>query len=1051
MKNRFLFSIASFFLICIFALCYSCSADVVWGNQTLISDKIQSSSLEASEAVSSSNASSEENSALPKVTYTFYSQKLSENSDAKVASYNMTLGSRFSTTYSEVTSSVGYQYLPALYSDFTNAMNPGYYVSSWCYYRPDNEDATYEGFTKYEIENTKNYGSIEDGIYSWYSQTKNYSYALQYEKDDSKIDLILENHQLYEDYIWNSEQNEYELSSSNESVDISGIVTKYKLSFVALGWLPRDDTEYKVYHYVEKPNVENPTTENDYDLYTTETFYGITDSIVCVYPLSDASSDFYSTFELDSENSENGGNFKEITILGDGSSSTKFFYNRKSYSFTVNAGDGGYIVSDSSATSTSETQYSKILKAGSPIDLASLVTKDGYRVKEWTEKNTTENTEKTYSSSEAPTVMPSFDVEYTPIWEVVPIEYKLTYHIISNSNENNVLTLSTEQANNLSLPTVHKNTENTTLSSLTFNDGETSFAESITSSGFSNSVSFEGFYLDSACGTPVSSISTSYTIAADSISDDTSIYIKLKVDHVYVDPANGDDSNFAFSVTSPVKSVDEAKKWLKDASVLNSYSNGSSTSTTSGLTGVPVLYVLSSITSATDISSLDKLSLSSSSSSGESGGYGGAALKRHPSFTSGSLINLSSGTATASYLTIDGGANIDLSPVFNQTTTDFSSLENGGVKSTSALVTVAQNASLTLENANLQNSDNTSTSGSVWAGSIFANGTVTLKNCNISCNRAKTAGAIYCASTSVVYVEESTFQYNLATGGNGGAILVDSEKGSESGKELNAYFKNSTFKYSQAENGGAIAINSGKFCSIDGCTFNQNGVYSSNNNCGFECYVAGSLYLSGECSFDYDIYSTTDNPITVFGDFSLSSNSSTGSSVIITPSTYLRKNSSGVLENESVTILSSPSGSSISGKVSLFTLADNTNYEITSEGKISAKSTTSTVSLYSPECYKVLYSLTDSSSSTQVSIKIMENSSTDSTSSTWTEVSASSIKSISVEVFDGTDVVATFSSASFTYPSYLDSEITDSTFRVSYTIKIDGVEYSYVNYAQKEE
>ena len=413
--------------IFIFSVFVSCSADVVWGTQESFSSQIEKATTEATGTETK----------MPKISYTFYAQKLSENPNASHATFELPLGKWICSSYSEETAStLEYNSLPSYYSDFTNAINPGYYISGWLYYNPTNENGTYNNFTKEDENSSESHGNLVDSEhYEWIQKKISYTYRL---RDTSSSVLIEEVHENFTYSKWNTETESYDVSETCNAYISGCLVTKYQLSFVASSWLPRSDTKYTVYHYVEDAD-----NEGKYKLYETETFTGITDDEVTVCCKS--SDENYSHFDLKSDEEEN----KTLTIKGDGSSSENFYYDRKTYYITVCGGtfedsDGNTLYGTITDTSTANdydtdnenpTCATWAKKEGATLDLASLVSLDGYYVSSWKEVITysdgTTGDPTYYDADEVPSEIQAYNVTYTPVWSIIPVTYNISYHIVA--------------------------------------------------------------------------------------------------------------------------------------------------------------------------------------------------------------------------------------------------------------------------------------------------------------------------------------------------------------------------------------------------------------------------------------------------------------------------------------------------------------------------------------------------------------------------------------------------------------------------------------------
>ncbi len=602
------------------------------------------------------------------------------------------------------------------------------------------------------------------------------------------------------------------------------------------------------------------------------------------------------------------------------------------------------------------------------------------------------------------------DVEYWANW----IEgHKLSYVIINSTNQYPISDALAEEYN---LPLSHDEDADTDLTVYEITDGDTT----------TNLTCM--FYYDADCTNPVSG----GIIGASDIHDNTTIYIKPTIDHVYVSPDEGTDydladvdtkDNFPFNSSTPAETVEYAKEWLKNVDEsLN-----------------PVLYIMSSLTEG--IEDLSDLSLSSANG----GLYGASIIKRYPSFTDGYLINMESGTANVTNLIIDGGADWRNSTDNTQPLADGSNVDEGinkGVTASAGLIKIQNGATLNMQNVSLRNNDCHNSSYTAKNIEIILGGVLDISQSTITRCKADLGGAIW-ASGKIV-ANTITLSYNYATT-NGGAVVAANSS--------NIMFKQSTFLSNNAgDYGGAIynMATDHQFYSVQN-VFESNYAYSQGNI----FYNKGNMTLGKETVIDglfdndSDIYidNTNNYPIKFDSDFSITG---TVSNIItINPYIYYSGTSSPVFDRQ---IFDFSTLTSISTIKSKFTLSDS-NYMIDDSGYIKPLPGTITVTPGFPGTYSCGYTLTRNGSDRTINLVIKDTS-----SGTATVVDPSLINSLKVTLYETGDAIKTWTGTSannfsealeFTYPSYLDDP-SDTSFYVEVSIKPTAaatVAYSYDFYA----
>ena len=284
-----------------------------------------------------------------------------------------------------------------------------------------------------------------------------------------------------------------------------------------------------------------------------------------------------------------------------------------------------------------------------------------------------------------------------------------------------------------------------------------------------NNVVFDSWYTDSACSAALSPDSNGdyYFSDLDSTHLDISLYAKWKYQYVFVDPqdasGNSSDDNTGMDSSKPVKTITEAKKYLK---------TGHSSTTRA-------IKLMSTINGNTDVSALTGLT---------SGTYNDAILLRNQGFD-GAMINIDSCTSTTSItnLIIDGGAN------WGGTMTNPTARTNTGIKAKYPVIygETAVTGFFTLNFVTIRNNDNESTDTATSASCISIKKPLYCESCEFIYNSSyifpgdkRYSSAINCWATSeaLSYFDSTEIKYNKGNGLYVGstANLVDTVIGDNS-------------------------------------------------------------------------------------------------------------------------------------------------------------------------------------------------------------------------------------------------------------------------------
>lgn len=601
----------------------------------------------------------------------------------------------------------------------------------------------------------------------------------------------------------------------------------------------------------------------------------------------------------------------------------------------------------------------------------------------------------------------SGDQHFYARWQAYP---SLTYKVVNLSNEQ--FLINDEIATGYKLPLLHNLVSGTDLSDCEFTDGE------------SNLINCKFFY-DSSCTNEI----TGGVISASAISEDSIIYVKVLPDHVYVDPEDGQDQieyKYPFDVTSPAKTVENAKKWIA-----NDESN--------------TVYVLSTLREETDIENL----------SGVSSSERGALVKRYADsdesqnadgkYKNWNIIEISDDDITLQYVTIDGGADWGTLPA----ETSVYGLENNGLKSNGGLINlISSTGSLTMTGVILQNNDNLQgTSGGIYISA----GTADFTDCSIrNCRCSYNGGGLTIEDGSLT-MKNGVFYQNAAEEA-GGAFAYDSSV-SDSTKTVSfintMFIANKSYAY-----GGAIYLyGENSLCILDGCTFARNNISNSNGigrtiyNLQSNSLTSSNLYLKNGIAMDSEgnIYTDVIQPVKV--DSNTNANGAL-TTIPIFPSSYGTKPDF----NAKLLDFSEVETTKLSSVKSSFSLGgtEASNYIIDNEGYIKPKSGKITVTPGFPGTYSCFYIKPYSGGKKTIKIILKD--------AAGNVVDKSCIYSLKVTLYETGDAIKTltgtyshnFSEAlTFDYPEFLD-EPTDTSFYVEaslYTESDSYIAYSYDFYA----
>ena len=346
----------------------------------------------------------------------------------------------------------------------------------------------------------------------------------------------------------------------------------------------------------------------------------------------------------------------------------------------------------------------------------------------------------------------------------------------------------------------------------------------------SNSVIFDGWYLDSACTHECTKNGSDYYFDDSSQTDDFNLYAKWKYKYVYVDPDNtsgiADDKQTGIDSSHPVKTIAEAKKYL--------YNNDTAFS----------IKLMSTIENEEDINALSNLTTSD---------YHSSTLLRSPGFT-GKMIDVStvSGASTEysiQNLTIDGGAFWNSAVV--------SSRNNSGIK---AQAPVIQNTAgkLTLTNVTIQNNDNVLNSYTDQRVSgIYSPTTLSCINCTFKDNSSYIAsGANYKYCSVVCADSQITFTNSTIENNKGHGLYV--------GTNISMCVLTDTSVTGNSEYGAYVSA--GRTLTVDGSTSFGTPVYleanTASNSANIKIQNATGLTATLVAQIKSDVYADSPKVLT---------------------------------------------------------------------------------------------------------------------------------------------------------------------------------------------
>lgn len=664
-----------------------------------------------------------------------------------------------------------------------------------------------------------------------------------------------------------------------------------------------------------------------------------------------------------------------------------------SISYNLNGGswkstyDGNFYFSYTAKTK--ETDLSGVEHNYLTLPTRTALQRDGYRFLGWFESSDFSGEEVTQLNVSA-----KQNKTYYAKWEEFT-GFALSFEVVNNEGETFPITRT--QALNYGLPVSFdpEETTDTVLPEAPLNDGE--------GEDFTCTYSYNSSFSTELSGK---------TIAAGSITEDKTIYIKPQCTHVYVDPATGNDNYLAFDVATPAASVAEAKKWLQTS-------------------GTHIIYAKSTISAAADIAAL---------SGTESPSYY-VYLNRHSSLINAPVVKIESGTAEINYAYFDGGANwgslSSSASVYGVT--------NTGIKAKAPFIEVASGASLTINYVNVINNDNTQSSG----GGIFTYGSLSCAGqTNIKSNRAANGGGIYVGeSGSLTWTSSWNLSYNAATN-NGGGIYISENSGVVSINSI-------SIKYNKAkECGGAVYIDkTNSEIKMNGGEFMYNELASATGK-GTNIYVDGGtsdhnlhFYLNIPKFMDGDIYTTVAKPIVVSG----MPKDGAPEHCTIVPAAYYSGSGNNIQFNKQILEYQDLAVTQYSLVKDYFQLPDS-DYIIDDEGYIKpAPHLTVVVTPNFPEAYSCTYIYDTRTRNVEIKLKDPFGN----------EVPADLINSLKVTLYETDEKLAEWVGSSsngfagalnFTYPAFLEVP-TSSCFYVEVSIKPEvtsSVAYYYDFWPSKE-
>lgn len=290
-------------------------------------------------------------------------------------------------------------------------------------------------------------------------------------------------------------------------------------------WIARTDTPYTIKYFLE--NLEC----TDYDLDSTETAYGTTDTLIDLlnFPVP-----FFTGFEPSPiiESDPSNGN-----INGDGSTVVTVKYNRESYEIRFYKDSGNWTNGYSNQFVSWQGNYQQPTGQTEWPNL----TKPNYKFYGWAKSND-EIIADTYESAmnTIETKIPATftdNLDYHPVWG--PEVYLLTFK---------------DQFGKALSGTVDGELTHLWQAS----DG---FYEIPSPSPAPSGLTFQGWYTDEEC-------SIAAVLPVSSLDSDTTFYAKWKYKKIYVDPENGSDENKGQSVEDALKTIQEAVRYAPEKIML---------------------------------------------------------------------------------------------------------------------------------------------------------------------------------------------------------------------------------------------------------------------------------------------------------------------------------------------------------------------------------------------------------------------------------------------------------------------------------------------------
>ncbi|MGN0731122.1 MAG: hypothetical protein ACI4MA_04340 [Treponema sp.] len=401
-----------------------------------------------------------------------------------------------------------------------------------------------------------------------------------------------------------------------------------------------------------------------------------------------------------------------------------------------------------------------------------------------------------------------------------------------------------------------------------------------------NTVEFAGWYTDEAGTVPLDSDGSGYYIDVMTMGD-VSLYAKWKAKYIYVDPQaafSGDDSNNGFSSASPLRTVQEAKKYLSQDAVLVS----------------PAVRVLSEISDSNDLTELNGLTTAT---------YGNAILQRASNKVGSSLLRIDS-VLSLSDITIDGGS---------------------GYSAEDTPVAVSSGGELTLGSGAVIQNFNISNSSVKGLIDLSYGGSLSLNGADIKENSIASGYSVYHSNSASILNMSGDTQIDVSTPvylDSGCKITVTGELTNDSvAKVYSTVYTSSPQVLDDNNSGSLLQTNYNKFISAhddytianDGILYPAAGLEIDFSNPDIKVYklgsfvnYTGSVNLSGsdtsvEFAVNDDIYDYITEPdVTGTKVIYVSINDDSGNLKFIN-----KVNIDGSTKKASVDLINSASGSSI--------------------------------------------------------------------------------------------------------------------------------------------